>query len=105
MPFGNIIEFTQLLSNKAKLAERIKAEVPGVLTFLTTAIANACGAQPDEPVAVVLFKAKTAEGETMMARVHRVDAFGDLGEELGTIDVPAALRAVPNETITNLLPF
>lgn len=103
--FGNIGEIASLLTNKGKLADTIKQQVPGLLQQLTAVIAAECGAQPGEPTAVVLFQADTETGTTTMARVHRVDAFGTLGEELGTIDVPAALKSIPNEVITNLLPF
>jgi hypothetical protein len=100
-----MMDLLKVLQDKEALANKVKAEVPGALDFLATAIAKECGAVPEEPVAVVLFKANTAEGSTMMARVHRVDEFGELGEELGTIDVPAAMRAVPNESITKFIPF
>ena len=103
--FGNIGELASLLTNKNKLAETIKEQVPGLLQQLTAVIAAECGAAPDEPTAVVLFQAEKASGPTTMARVHRVDAFGVLGDELGTIDVPAALKSIPNEAITKLLPF
>ena len=94
-----------MLSDKDKLATTIKDQVPGLLDALLKAISAKAGAAEGEATAVVFFTAATATGPTTMARVHRVDAFGELGEELSTMDVPAVLRSIPNETITSLMPF
>jgi len=103
--FGNIGEIVGLLSDKKKLATRIKQEVPPLVRQLTTVIAEQCGAE-GRPTAVVLFPYAKPDGSTStMARVHLVTPFGDLGEDLGTIDLDSALASIPDEAITKLLPL
>ena len=102
---GKIPEMMKLLSDKNALAQKIKGEVPGLIDQLVTVIGAQCGATDAEPFGVVLFKANTAQGPTTMARVHRANAFGELGEELGCIDIKAAMQSIPNDVITNMLPF
>lgn len=105
--FGINSEIIGLLTNKNKLADKIKAEAPAVLDGLLQLIAHQCGAQEGQRTAVMFYKAKNADGqETTMARVHAIDAFDDLVfPALGTMDVPTALRQVPNEEITSKLPW
>ena len=103
--FRNIGEIAKLLANKQALAETIKEQVPGLLAQVMLVISAECGAQPGEATSVTMFTAETETGTTTMARVNRIDAFGVVGEELGTIDVPAALKNVPNSVITDMLPF
>lgn len=104
--FGINSEILGLLTNKNKLADKIKAEAPAVLDGLLQLIAHQCGAQEGQRTAVVFFRTKNAAGqETTMARVHAINAFDELAEELGTMDVPTALRQVPNEEITSKLPW
>lgn len=104
--FGIPTDLIQLFTNKDKLAEKIKAEAPAVLEAILALIAQQCGAQDGQQAAVVFYQGKNAAGEpTPMARTHAVDAFGDLGEELGSIDLPAALKAIPNSAITSMLPW
>jgi hypothetical protein len=102
---GKMGDIISLISDKEKLATTIKDQVPGLLDALLKAISAKAGAAEGDETAVVFFTAATAAGPTTMARVHRVDAFGELGEELSTMDVPAVLRSIPNETITSLMPF
>lgn len=99
------MDMVGLLTNKNKLVDTVKEHIPTVLDQLTAQIGAQCGADAAQPIAVVLFKADTGDGTTTMARVHTVDAFGDLGEELGTIDLPEAIRRMPNELITSKLPW
>lgn len=105
--FGINSEVIGMLTNKSKLAEKIKAETPAVLDTLLQLIQHQCGAPAGQPAACVFYTAKKADGtEARMVRVHAVDAFGDVtGEPYGTLDVAEALRAVPNEAITNMLPW
>lgn len=98
-------EIIKLVSNKQALAEKIKEELPPLLNSLLDTIAAEGGAEPGTPSAVVFFSAETKHGIRRMARVHSIDQFGELGEELGCLDVQEALNAVPNETISKLLPF
>src|SRR5262249_6175467 len=100
----SIPELIKLFTNKNALVAMLKKEAPKALDTLVAEIAEQAGAQPGEPVIVALFKANTATGPTTMARVSRVDEFGTVGEEVGTIDIPAALEAVPSERITKMLP-
>ena len=102
---GKMGDIMGMLADKNKLANSIKEQVPGLLDALLKAISAKAGAAEGEATAVVFFSATTEAGPTTMARVHRVDAFGELGEELSTLDVPAVLRSIPNETITSILPF
>lgn len=104
--FGIPTDLIQLITNKDKLADKIKAETPAVLETLLQYIAQQCGATDGQQTAVVFYAGRNAEGKsTTMARVHAVDAFGDLGDELGSMDLPAALKAVPNSAITSMLPW
>lgn len=89
----------KLLSSPDGIAEGIKQKLPGILANLAATVAEECGAKPEEATAVVLFHAETGSGKALMARVHRIDAFGDLGEALGTIDVAEAIGRVPNAAI------
>lgn len=105
--FGINSEMIGLLTNKQKLAEKIKSEAPPLLDQLLQLIQHQCGAPEGQPVACVFYTAKLGNGSTArMVRVHAVDAFGDItGEPYGTLNVAEALQAVPNETITQLLPW
>jgi hypothetical protein len=101
-----ITDIIKLVSNKQALVEKLKQEVPGVVDQLMTALATAGGAQDGDTVAVILFRAETEAGATTrMARIQRIDPFGELGEELGCIDVDQSVKDLPSETITKLLPF
>jgi hypothetical protein len=100
-----LLEVTKLLSNKNALAEKIKSEVPGLIDQLVAVIGAQCGAEEGTPFAVTLFTADTENGTTTMARVHRINGMFEIGEELGTINLRTALAAVPNESITSILPF
>jgi hypothetical protein len=101
-----ITDIIKLVSNKQALVETLKREVPGVVDQLMQALALAGGAEEGDTVAVVLFRAETEAGNTTrMARIHRIDPFGELGEELGCIDVDQAVKDLPNEAITKLIPF
>lgn len=105
--FGIPTDLIQLVTNKQKLAEKVKAEAPAVLEAILQLIAAQCGAQEGDTTAVVFYTAKDASGKPVtMARVHRVDPFGEMEpEELGTINLPEAIRGIPNEAITDKLPW
>jgi hypothetical protein len=100
-----ITDIIKLVSNKQALADKVKEEVPPLLDQLMTALATAGGAQDGDTVAVLLFRAETETGSTRMARIHRIDEFFTLGEELGCIDVDQAVKDLPNEALTKLFPF
>jgi len=104
--FGLNADIIKLLTNKDALVDKIKLEVPGIVEGLLAVIAQQCGATEEQPTAVVFFTGNDANGQpATMARVHTINPLGDLGEEMGTIDLPAALKAIPNETIKKVLPF
>lgn len=104
--FGINSEVIGLLTNKEKLAQKIKAEAPAVLDGILDLIRLQCGAA-DGPTAVVFYTGRTASGApSTMAAVYAVDPFGQpKGEPLGTMDLKAALQAIPNEAITSKLPW
>ena len=66
-----------------------------------------CGATDDKPTGVFFRTAKLADETTAtMADVYELDPFGEpKGKPLGSIDVAAALQAIPNEAITSKLPW
>lgn len=105
--FGKYAEIIAMVSDKNKLADTIKANAPTVLDGLLQLIAHQCGAQEGQRTAVVFSRSKDANGvETTIARVYAIDAFDDLVfPAIGSMDVPTALRNVPNEEITKHLPW
>lgn len=105
--FGINKELISLLADKQKLAEKIKSEAPPVLDGMLDLIRLQCGATDGQPTGVFFRPAKAADGSTVtMADVYALNAFGEpQGQPLGSIDVAAALRAVPNEAITSKLPW
>lgn len=105
--FGIPTDLIKLFTNKPLLAEKIKAEAPTVLQMVLQLISAQCGAQEGDTTAVVFYPAKDANGQPVtMARVHRIDPFGDMEfPELGTMNVPEAMRGIPNEAITSKLPW
>lgn len=104
--FGINSEVIGLLTNKEKMAQKIKAEAPAVLDGILDLIRLQCGAK-DERTAVVFYSARDMWGQpATMAAVYAVDAFGEIkGEAIGTLDLKAALQAIPNEAITSKLPW
>jgi hypothetical protein len=105
--FGINSEVIGLLTNKQKFAEKIKAEAPPLLNGILELIRMQCGATDDKPTGVFFRTAKLADETTAtMADVYELDPFGEpKGKPLGSIDVAAALQAIPNEAITSKLPW
>ena len=91
---GKIHELMAMLSNPEKAGEAIRDKVPAILMKIMVLLGKQCGAQEGGATGIVLFEGDTPAGRMLMARVHRVDEFGALGEELGTVAVPDALKNV-----------
>lgn len=102
IPLGQIIK---LATDRDALANKFKEFLPGFLAVVDEQIAEKAGAVPGQAVAITRFKANVTGGTTVMARVCPVDEFGEIGEEIATIDVNQAIKELPTEKIKALLPI
>lgn len=93
----------KLMGNPEAAAAGIAERLPGILARLMDKCSEACGQPAGQAVGVLFFHADTPQGQRLLARVHRLDAFGELGDDLGTVDVGTVLAGMQASEIMGML--